>query len=158
MKTIITFDTARLTDDEQRRRLEESPGFELAAILRQLAVECEQGGKLPTSRMVALDESASGTRFPTHIGTVETPPQAEADGQPRMTIGQAIELVQTTSDLLTLGNRIERIEKEMGHAKVPARERLPLAKASGHIGATLHAVFRALENAHEGMGGPFREV
>ncbi|WP_254277740.1 hypothetical protein [Halomonas sp. 3H] len=70
MKTTITFDTARLSDPEQRQRIEEAPGFELAALLRELAEECDRTSDLPEPRALLLCEEENGHR-PT-VGAVAT--------------------------------------------------------------------------------------
>ncbi|WP_445000017.1 hypothetical protein [Halomonas mongoliensis] len=70
MKTTITFDTARLADPEQRQRIEEAPGFELAALLRELAEECDRTSDLPEPRALLLCEEENGHR--TTVGAVTT--------------------------------------------------------------------------------------
>ncbi len=71
MKTTITFDTARLADPQQRQRIEEAPGFELAPILRALAEECDRTSDLPESAALVLSEHEEGAEPPT-VGTVGT--------------------------------------------------------------------------------------
>ena len=71
MKTTITFDTARLADPQQRQRIEEAPGFELAPILRALAEECDRTSDLPESAALVLSEHEEGAAPPT-VGAVAT--------------------------------------------------------------------------------------
>lgn len=56
MKTAINFDTRLIANREYREFLEESPGFHLAAILRELADECDQLGFLPMTRELTLED------------------------------------------------------------------------------------------------------
>ncbi|QFT86808.1 Prophage CP4-57 regulatory protein (AlpA) (plasmid) [Halomonas sp. THAF12] len=55
MKTTIIFDSSLIADPEQRASVEESPGFELANLLRTLADECDRKAGLPMSRALRLD-------------------------------------------------------------------------------------------------------
>lgn len=82
MKTTITFDTARLADPEQRQRIEEAPGFELAPILRALAEECDRTSDLPESSALVLSEHEEGAAPPT-VGAVATrrDPQPSASSE-----------------------------------------------------------------------------
>lgn len=58
MKTVITFDTATVTNSQQRQCIEEQAGFDLAHHLRGIAAECEKTGDLPRSR--GLAQNAQG--------------------------------------------------------------------------------------------------
>ncbi|MCP1317856.1 AlpA family transcriptional regulator [Halomonas sp. 707B3] len=55
MKSVITFDSSLVLDPEQRKSIEEAPGFKLASLLRVLADECDRHGDLPMPRALCLD-------------------------------------------------------------------------------------------------------
>ncbi|MDR5904006.1 hypothetical protein [Franzmannia qiaohouensis] len=74
-----------------------------------------------------------------------------------MTHEQAAVLVESASDLLALGNRLEIIAQAMADAGEPQAHHQPLADATGQIGAAMRGIFNALEIAHADGGGPFRE-
>lgn len=64
-RTAVIFDTGMIDDREYREFIEESPGFHLAAMLRELADECDKSGFLPKCRVLALDNG-------TTVGSVTT--------------------------------------------------------------------------------------
>jgi len=156
MKTTITFDTARLVDPEQRKRLEEAPGFVLAPLLRELAKECERTSNLPEPRALLLDEIEEGSDPPI-IGSVATIRGEPAGAGSAMTFEQAAVLVDSASDLLALGNRLDTLAHSLADAGEPQDLCQPLVDATGRVGAAMRAIFDALEAAHADGGGPFHE-
>lgn len=63
--TTVTFDTSAIADHSYREHVEESPGFHFAAILRELAAECDTLGQAPRSRGLSLEDG-------TLVGSIET--------------------------------------------------------------------------------------
>ncbi|MFG6178542.1 hypothetical protein ACGTN6_14990 [Halomonas sp. THAF12] len=74
-----------------------------------------------------------------------------------MTFEHAAVLVESASDLLALGNRLDIIAHALAETGEPQAHQQPLIDATGHIGDAMRAVFAALEAAHADGGGPFRE-
>lgn len=74
-----------------------------------------------------------------------------------MTFEQAAVLVDSASDLLALGNRLDTIAHALVDAGEPQAHHQPLVEATGQVGAAMRGIFDALEAAHADGGGPFCE-
>ena len=89
--------------------------------------------------------------LPTH------PARSRSKKAGALTFEQATVLVDSASDLLALGNRLDIIANALADAGEPEAHYQPLVEATGQVSTAMQGIFDALEAAHANGGGPFRE-
>lgn len=136
MRTVITFDTAHLSDPDQRQRIEEAPGFELAPILRALAEECDATSDLPQARDLLLVEGEAT------IGTVTTDREGapQEAWQDRLWDAYNLSRAERLGNIRTLDQAHEALEALVGVMRcqnMPERHYEGLLTAIGIVSGTI---------------------